>query len=198
MAAIAIGILLFALTLRYVNIRETIESASRLGFALPLILLPGTLWQVLRTWGWAVSFPDSQRPAFTRLFRVRLAADAIAFFTIRGLAGEPLKVVLLYDRTAPEVCTAAIALERLAFAVIGTLTAGVISAFAVSRLSLPDAWETVFRLLTMAAFVMMVLLALVSMAPARAEDRRPGRPRLPQLLSQQEPRRVRRRRHGGD
>ena len=54
-----------------------------------------------RTWGWSVAFPDDTRPPFARLFRVRLAADAISFFTIRGITGEPLKVMLLYDRVPP-------------------------------------------------------------------------------------------------
>ena len=126
-AAIVIGIVLFVVTLIYIDLDETLASAGRLGLALPVILLPATIWQLLRTWGWAVAFPDETRPPFTRLLRVRLAADAIGFFTIRGIAGEPLKVVLLYDRVAPEVTTAAIALERLAFAVIGTIIAALIS-----------------------------------------------------------------------
>jgi len=73
----------------------------------------------LRTWSWATAFPEESRPAFTRLFRVRRASDAIGFFTVRGIAGEPLKVLLLYDRVAPEITAAAVALEHLAFAVIG-------------------------------------------------------------------------------
>ena len=89
-AGIAVGILLFVITLFYIDLQETMESASRLGLALPVILLPGTCWHLLRTWGWAVAFPTGTRPPFTRLFRVRLAADAIGFFTVRGLAGEPL------------------------------------------------------------------------------------------------------------
>ena len=102
-AGIAVGIVLFAVTLFYIDVEETIRSARSLGLALPIILLPGTLWHLLRTWGWAIAFPDDARPAFTRLFRVRLAADAIGFFTVRGIAGEPLKVVLLLDRVAPEI-----------------------------------------------------------------------------------------------
>ena len=128
LAAVAIGVLLFALTLYYIDLDETVASARRLGSRLPVDpALPGTCWHLLRTWGWAVAFPDESRPAFTRLFRVRLAADAIAFFTVRGIAGEPLKVLLLYDRVAPEITTAAVALERLAFAVIGIVIAALIS-----------------------------------------------------------------------
>jgi uncharacterized protein (TIRG00374 family) len=161
-AAVVIGTLLFATSLYYIDLNETIESASRLGLALPLILVPGTLWQLLRTWGWSVAFPDEDRPAFTRLFRVRLAADAIGFFTVRGLAGDPLKVVLLYDRVAPEVTTAAVALERLAFAVINIAMAGLVSYFAVRRLPMPGGWDAMFTVLSIAAVLILGALTLVA------------------------------------
>ena len=162
MAAVVIGIVLFVLTLYYIDLDETVRSASRLGLALPLILIPGTVWHLLRTWGWAIAFPDDARPAFTRLFRVRLAADAISFFTVRGIAGEPLKVVLLYDRVAPEVCTAAIALERLAFAIIGIVMAGAISYAAVRQLPMPQAWDTLFTATAVGAVLVLGILALVA------------------------------------
>ena len=166
--AIVIGSVLFVVTLIYIDLDETLESAGRLGLALPVILVPATIWQLLRTWGWAVAFPDQTRPPFTRLLRVRLAADAIGFFTIRGLAGEPLKVVLLYDRVAPEVTTAAIALERLAFAVIGTIIAAVVSLFVVTRLSMPGAWDTVFTMLIFGAVILLGVLGV--MARRRSGD----------------------------
>ena len=137
LTAAVVGVLLFVLTLLHIDLAETVASAGRLGFALPLILLPGTVWQLLRTWGWSAAFPDESRPRFTRVFRVRLAADAVGYFTVRGIAGEPLKVVLLYDRTQPEITTAAVTLERLAFAVGGIVIAGIVSMFAVTNLSLP-------------------------------------------------------------
>jgi uncharacterized protein (TIRG00374 family) len=162
-AAVCLGVLLFAVTLvYYIDLEETIDSAARLGLALPIILVPGTVWHILRTWGWSISFPDETRPSFTRLFRVRLAADAISFFTVRGIAGEPLKVVLLLDRSAPQVTTASIALERLAFAVMGIVIAGLISFFAVRRLSMPGAWDTVFTLLSAASVLLIPLLIVVA------------------------------------
>lgn len=157
-----VGILLFVYTLYVIDLRATVQSAARLGFTLPLILLPGAAWHLLRTWGWSTAFPEESRPVFTRLFRVRLAADALSYFTVRGLAGEPLKVVLLYDRTSPEVVTAAIALERLAFAVGGIIMAGMISVFAVTSLELSAAWETVFRLLTIGTVVVVAMLVWIS------------------------------------
>jgi uncharacterized protein (TIRG00374 family) len=160
-AAAAIGIALFILTLFYIDLGDTIASASRLGLALPVILLPGACWHLLRTWGWAIAFPDDARPPFSRLFRVRLAADAVGFFTVRGIANEPLKVLLLYDRVKPEITTAAVALERLAFAVIGTAIAALISVFAVSRLPMPAAWAGIFTLLVVGAVVLLTLAGLL-------------------------------------
>ena len=162
LAAAAIGVLLFALTLYYIDLDETFASARQLGLAFPLILIPGTCWHLLRTLGWAVAFPDGSRPAFTRLFRVRLAADAVAFFTVRGIAGEPLKVLLLYDRVVPEVTTAAVALERLAFAVIGIVIAAFISVAALTRLSLPRAWDTLFTLLIAGAVIAITSAILIA------------------------------------
>jgi uncharacterized membrane protein YbhN (UPF0104 family) len=96
------------------------------------------------------------------LFRVRLAADAISFFTIRGVAGEPLKVLLLLDRSAPQVTTASIALERLAVAIMSIGIAGLISFFAVTRLTLPRAWDTVFSTLTVIAVLLVPLLVFIA------------------------------------
>ena len=161
-AAICVGVLLFVLTLSYIDLQETVDSAARLGLALPVILLPATAWHLLRTWGWAISFPDETRPPFTRLFRVRLAADAISFITVRGIAGEPLKVVLLLDRSPAEITTAAIALERLAFGIMSIIIAGFISFYAVTNLSMPRAWDTVFALLSAGAAILVPLLAFVA------------------------------------
>ena len=62
--AVIVGVTLFLVTLYYIDLDETIASASRLGLALPLVLLPSTCWHVLRTWGWSIAFPDNSRPPF--------------------------------------------------------------------------------------------------------------------------------------
>ena len=156
-----VGLALFAYTLYRIDLDEVAASARRLGLALPLILLPGTLWHLLRTWGWAVAFPEEVRPVFTRLFRVRLAADALSYFTVRGVVGEPLKPVLLWNRSPPQVTTAAIALERLAFAVVGIVVAGLFSAVAVNRLSMPVGWDAMFRALAIGAVATLLGIVFV-------------------------------------
>lgn len=160
--AAAIGALLFFVSLRYINLAETIDDVLRLGFAFPLVLLPGCAWHFLRTWGWWMAFPDESRPPFRHLFRVRLAADAISFFTVRGITGEPLKVVLLYNRVAPAITTAAIAVERTAFAVMAIIVSGLISYVAVRRLSMPGRWDAVFTMLSVGAVLLLGVLALVA------------------------------------
>ena len=161
-AAIVVGLGLFAITLFHIDLDETVASAKRLGLALPLVLLPSAAWQLLRTWGWQISFPDDARPGFTHLFRVRLAAEAIGFFTVRGVAGEPLKVLLLLDRCPPQIATASIALERLAFAIMSIGVAGLISFFAVTRLALPRAWDTVFGAMTAVAIILVPVLGFIA------------------------------------
>ena len=160
--ALVIGVSLFAITIVRSGFDETIASASRLGLAFPALLIPGACWHLLRTWGWSIAFPDEARPGFARLFRVRLAADAISFFTIRGVTGEPLKVMLLYDQVAAPVATAAIALERLAFAIMSLVIAGVISTIAVRLLAMPGAWDAVFTLLSMVTVIALGILAEIA------------------------------------
>jgi hypothetical protein len=160
--ALLVGIALFAITIVRTGFDETIAGASRLGLAFPALLLPGACWHLLRTWGWAIAFPDESRPHFARLLRVRLAADAISFFTIRGITGEPLKVMLLYDRVSPPVTAAAITLERLAFAIMSLVIAGAVSYVAVRQLAMPGAWDAVFTLLSMATVIALGVLAEIA------------------------------------
>jgi uncharacterized protein (TIRG00374 family) len=162
LVAVAIGALLFLVSLRYINLADTFDDVRRLGYAFPLMLLPGIAWHLLRTWGWQVAFPDGPRPSFSRLFRVRLAADAISFFTIRGFTGEPLKVVLLYDRTPPAVAAAAITLERTAFAVMAIVVSGLVSYFAVQQLRMPGGWDAVFTFLSIGAVLLLGVLAFIA------------------------------------
>jgi hypothetical protein len=112
--ALAVGIVLFFATLYYINFRTALGTLEHLGVALPLALLFSGLWHLARTWAWAWCFPQPRTVSFARLARVRLAAEAFSFLTLRGIAGEPLKVVLLGDRVDARQATAAVALERIA------------------------------------------------------------------------------------
>jgi hypothetical protein len=139
----------------------------KLGELLPLVLLPSIGWHLLRAAGWYVSFPANERPTYWRIFRVRLAADGVGYFTIRGVASEPLRVVLLMGHVSPVVSAAATVLERTAMGIMSVVGVGIFAAFAVSSDLLPRAWEDVFRGLAITAAVVLALCLLFFMRTGR-------------------------------
>ena len=159
--ALTVGILLFAAALYYINVETALETIQRLGLALPLALLFSGLWHLARTWAWACCFPQPRQVGFFRLARVRFAAEAFSYLTLRGIAGEPLKVVLLNDRVDPRQATAAVALERIAYMVGTTLIVGVGSVIALVALPLSRLWFRVFRAFAIGSAVIVVLTAFV-------------------------------------
>jgi hypothetical protein len=151
---------LFAVTLLFIDREKTIEESRRLGVLLPLVLLPSGGWHLLRTLGWLLCFPREVRPPFWRLFRVRLAADAVSYFTIRGVASEPLRVVLLLDRVPAAASTASTILERTALGVMSVILVGITSAVAMSSAAVPEDWQAVFRGIAIVAVIVVVLTAI--------------------------------------
>jgi phosphatidylglycerophosphate synthase len=159
--ALAIGIVLFLAALYYINVDLAVGTIRRLGLALPLALLFSGLWHLVRTWAWSWCFPRPLTVSFLRLARVRLAAEAFSYLTLRGIAGEPLKVVLLADRVPAREATAAVALERIAYLVGTTFIVGIGSVAALVGLPLSHLWFRVFRAFAIMAGVLAVLTALV-------------------------------------
>jgi hypothetical protein len=88
---------------------------------------------------------------------VRLAADGVGYFTIRGVASEPLRVVLLMGRVSPVVSAAASVLERTAMGIMSVVGVGIFAGFAVSSDMLPGAWQGVFRGIAITAAVVLFL-----------------------------------------
>jgi phosphatidylglycerophosphate synthase len=159
--ALAVGIVLFAAALYYINLSIDAGSLRRLGLALPMALAVSGLWHLARTWAWGWCFPQPRRVSFLSLARVRLAAEAFSYLTLRGVAGEPLKVVLLSDRVDPREATAAVALERLAYMVGTTVIVGIGSVIAVLFLPLTRVWFRVFRAFAFGAAAVAILAGLV-------------------------------------
>jgi phosphatidylglycerophosphate synthase len=159
--ALGVGVILFFVTLYYINFRTAFGTIQRLGVALPLALFFSGLWHLARTWAWAWCFPQPRRVSFARLARVRLSAEAFSYLTLRGIAGEPLKVVLLADTVDPRQATAAVALERLAYLIGTTLIVGIGSVLAIAGLPLTRIWFRVFRAFAIAAAVIAALSGIV-------------------------------------
>ena len=165
--AIIAGVALFVATMLGLDREETLREARELGVAFPLVLLPSVGWHLLRAAGWYVCFPRDQRPSYWRVFRVRLAADGVGYFTIRGVASEPLRVVLLMGHISPVVSAAASVLERTAMGIMSVVGVGVFAAFAVSSDMLPSGWQGVFRGIAITALVVLVLSLLFLMRHGR-------------------------------
>jgi hypothetical protein len=180
-AALAVGLVLFVATLAYIDIPAAAATIRKLGPALPVALAISGLWHLARTWAWAACFPHPRAVRFAHLARVRLAAEAFSYLTIRGIAGEPLKVVLLADIVDPREATAAVALERLAYLVVTTLIVGLASAVALASLPFSPGWFRVFRAFAIGGGVLGVLTTIVIAgrgtylhAPMRLVDRIAG------------------------
>ena len=159
--ALGVGIVLFAVTLYYINFRTAFGTIGSLGVALPLALLFSGLWHLARTWAWAWCFPQPRTVSFARLARVRLAAEAFSYLTLRGIAGEPLKVVLLGDVVDTREATAAVALERIAYLIGTTWIVGLGSVLAIVGLPLTHTWFRVFRGFAIGAGVIALLTAAI-------------------------------------
>ena len=167
LVAIVAGLVLFVVTMLGIDRTETLIEARSLGAALPLVLLPSIGWHLLRAAGWYVCFPPESRPTFWRVFRVRLAADGVGYFTIRGVASEPLRVVLLMGRVSPVVSAAASVLERTAMGIMSVVGVGIFAGFAVSSDMLPAAWQGVFRGIAITSGLVLLLSLLFLLRTGR-------------------------------
>jgi phosphatidylglycerophosphate synthase len=181
LAALAVGAALFAGTLYYLDFQTVLGAARRLGVALPLALVASGAWHLTRTWAWSWCFADPRRVPFLRLLRVRMAAEAFSYLTISGLAGEPLKVMLLRDYVSSGEATASVALERISYIVGTALVLGIGSVVTLLTQPLTPVWYQVFRAFAIGSAVLCGGVALILirrdsflLAAFRARDRKAG------------------------
>ena len=165
--AIIAGVALFIVTMLGIDRTETVNEVRRLGVLLPLVLLPSVGWHLLRAAGWYVSFPAEARPSYWRVFRVRLAADGVGYFTIRGVASEPLRVVLMMGHVSPVVSAAASVLERTAMGIMSVVGVGIVASLVVASDLIVGPWEDVFRGLAITAAIVLFFCLLFFMRTGR-------------------------------
>jgi phosphatidylglycerophosphate synthase len=142
--ALTLGIALFAVVLRHADLRSLADLPRQLGPAVLVALVPGAVWHLLRTAAWRRAFPPHVQIATARAFRVRIAAEALSYLTISGLAGDPLKVVLLSGEVAPTVAAGAVAIERVAYIFVTALIMAGASFAIVLGMPLRRPWAYVF------------------------------------------------------
>jgi phosphatidylglycerophosphate synthase/uncharacterized membrane protein YbhN (UPF0104 family) len=174
--AVLIGMALLALTLAHTDVGSLGALSWQLGAALPVVMLPSAAWHLLRTAAWRCCFPAGEPLPFRRLFRVRLAAEAFSFVTIRGVAGEPLKVALLRHDVSPATSAAAVALERIAYLVVTVLIIGIAAAAAIATLPLSREWMRIFRVLAIVSACLIAGLAALLVRGAPGHEPRASSP----------------------
>jgi phosphatidylglycerophosphate synthase len=163
LAALALGVALLIAALSFIDVRTALDTIRHLGLALPIALLFSGLCHLARTWAWAACFPRPLPVHFLRLARLRLSAESLSYLTVSGIAGDPLKVVLLSGAVGAQEAAAAVALERLAYVIGTTIIIGVGSIVAMMTLPLAPGWFRVFAafaVVAVAATVFTVLLVL--------------------------------------
>jgi phosphatidylglycerophosphate synthase len=159
--ALGLGAALFVGALWHVDYATLRATGARLGAALLLVVLISGIWHLARTWAWAACFSRPLPVSFWRLARVRLAAEAFSYVTVRGVAGEPLKVMMLAERIEPRRATAAVALERLSYIIVTIAIVGACALAAAVSLPLTPAWFGIYRSF---AIVGGVIVGLTSLA----------------------------------
>jgi phosphatidylglycerophosphate synthase len=180
-AALAIGVSLLVVMLRRVD-AESISQLSRLfGLALPLLLLPGAAWHLLRTEAWRRCFPADRHLRFATAFRVRLSAEAFSYVTIAGVTGEPIKVVLLTPSVPPAVTAAAIAVERAAYTIVTAAIVGISAGVTATTVSLPPRWMHIYAwIAAVATLIVIVPIWLVARSGTGGDQPRGATPVQPQ------------------
>jgi uncharacterized protein (TIRG00374 family) len=158
-APLVVGIVLFAAAVGRIDFRALQELPSSLAIALPLAIVINGLTQVVRTLTWRCCLPPGVSVPFRRLLRVRLAAEAFSYVTFSGVAGEPVKVVLLKDDAPTPAITASVILERLTFSVATLALVGLWAAMALLTMPLPTYWRGVFIWFVLVAAVVVCLAA---------------------------------------
>jgi len=151
--ALATGALLFLVALRYTNWALIIATGPRLVVAAVASIIVSGAWHVVRTCAWAGCFPRAERLPFGRLFQVRLAAEAVSYVTVRGVAGEPLKVVLLGRAVDSRTASAAVALERAAYTVGTAFIVGIGASLAWALLPMSARGSRAFLVVAISSLV---------------------------------------------
>ena len=142
--SLVLGIALFAAAVARFDVDALARMSGSLTIALPVVILINGLSQVLRTLTWRFCFPPGVMRPFRRLLRVRLAAEAFSYVTVSGVAGEPLKVILLKDEAPAAAVTASVILERLSFSIVTLALVGVWAAVTLATMPLPPYWRDMF------------------------------------------------------
>jgi len=162
---LTLGLGFFGWFIYRAGLAEISNNLSRLGWLVPVVVMPYFLVYVLDTWGWYLAFGSyaAVRPAYLTLFRVRWAGETVNNIIPSGsVGGEALKVYLLHKRgfsgltagTSVVVSKTCQVLAQAFFIGLGALSA-------MSQLPARAGARTGMLLITVAAFGVAGLIFLL-------------------------------------
>lgn len=164
-AIIVAGALAFVVLLWKLNLRLVLESVSKIGFRIFIILLLWPVTILLNATGWRLSFEREVGRTYStaELIRLWLAMDGINYFVPTGtIAGEVVRASMLRDVHALEVRTASVVISRIAETVAQVLFVLAGFVFLVSRITSIERFGWIRRTSGWAlAVVTLLMLAYV-------------------------------------
>ncbi len=128
------GLSLFVWYAAGVGLRGAGDVFGRIGWFLPLVLLPYALVYVVDTAAWRLAFAVRPPLSFGRLFRIRWAGEAVSnLIPSAYVGGEVVKVYLLRKHHAPvEAATASVVISKTAQTAAQILFVSIAASFFVT------------------------------------------------------------------
>ena len=147
LASWIVGFGLLVLIVRRTGPRLLLTEIRRLGWSFGLLILISGGRHILRTVAWSACMTSGEpKPAFVRLFGIRLVGEAATDLTVAGpLLGESLKVWLASARLPTPLSLSSVVLENLMYALgVGYFLLSGIGIVLLTREQAREQWVIAF------------------------------------------------------
>jgi hypothetical protein len=126
MFAAAIGVALFAWTVASVGLATLAAQINQLGVMVPLMLALAGVRFVMQAAGWRLAMAARARPSLLQAVRAVIAGEAAGYLALGPISREPVKALMVSDRTPENISLSAAIVERIAYmgAATGLVTFG--------------------------------------------------------------------------
>lgn len=147
-----LGLVLFILVVRRLQVAELLNTLQSLGWQVIYTLLFPLTWYVCQTVAWFYVLEETGRHvSLFHLIKIRLIGEAVNTSTpVSFMGGDPVRIYMLQKKMPGALSAASIVLDRTlqSLAVIVLLLIGLMLAWHV--LELPPKWKIFFPCLTLA------------------------------------------------
>jgi hypothetical protein len=128
--AAALGVALFAYTVRSVGLRELLTQMTSLAPVLPVLLALGAVRFLLQAAGWRAAMPADRRPRWGETFAAVVSGEAAGYFAWGPVTREPMKAMLVSHALPKRTALTAAIFERFIYTIAAT--ALIVAALAIA------------------------------------------------------------------